>query len=171
MNVEVIPRTALEAFELMPEGTHCELIDNAIIMSPAPTWTHQNLVKHLLIKIDNFIQTQNSGGIVLSDCDIYVDDENVFRPDVFFIDANNMHILQEDGKIKGVPTIVIEILSKGTYKIDRNKKKDKYLAAGVKEYWLVDPKTKKCIGFKQDMLISEFDSELHFYSLDLIIKI
>jgi len=171
MNLEIIPRTALEAFEMMPEGTHCELIDNAIYMSPAPTWTHQNLVKHLLIKIDNFIQTQNFGGIVLSDCDIYIDEENVFRPDVFFIDATNIHILHEDGKIKGVPTIIIEILSKGTHKIDRGKKKDKYFAAGVKEYWLIDQKTKKCTGFVQKKLLGEFDSELHFSELDLIIKI
>lgn len=171
MNTGVIPRTALEAFELMPEGTHCELIDNAIIMSPAPTWTHQNLVKHLLIKIDNFIQKQNIGGIVLSDCNIYIDEENVFRPDVFFIDADNMHILHEDGKIKGVPTIVIEILSRGTQKIDRSKKKDKYLAAGVKEYWLVDPKSKKCTGYSPEKILGSFEDELPFSNLDLVVKI
>lgn len=171
MNYEVIPRTALEAFEMMPEGAHCELIDNAIYMSPAPTWTHQNLVKHLLIKIDNFIETQNTGGIVLSDCDIYIDEENVFRPDVFFIDANNMHILHDDGKIKGVPTIVIEILSKRTHKIDRNKKKEKYLDAGVKEYWIIDPKTRKCTGFTQEKSLGEFDGELPFANFELAVKI
>ncbi len=34
------PRTALEAFELMPEGTLCQIIDNKFIMSPAPDLYH-----------------------------------------------------------------------------------------------------------------------------------
>lgn len=171
MNAKVIPRTALEAFEMMPEGTHCELINNAICMSPAPTWNHQNLVKHLLIKIDNFLQAQALGGIVLSDCDIYIDEENIFRPDVFFIDESNMHILHDDGKIKGVPMIVIEILSKGTQKIDRTKKKDKYLEAGVREYWIIDSKSKKCTGFTNENFLGEFDGEIIFSNLDLVIKV
>jgi Uma2 family endonuclease len=171
MNYEVIPRTALEAFEMMPEGTHCELIDNAIYMSPAPTWTHQNMVKHLLIKIDNFIQLQDTGGIVLSDCDIYIDEENVFRPDVFFIEKSNMNILCDDGKIRGVPTIIIEILSKSTHNIDRTKKKEKYLKAGVKEYWLIDLKTKKCTGLTQEKFLGEFEGEIAFSNLDFVVKI
>ena len=31
------PRTGMEAFELMPEGTRCQLINDYLIMSPAPT--------------------------------------------------------------------------------------------------------------------------------------
>ncbi len=31
------PRTGMEAFKLMPEGTFCQLINDALIMSPAPS--------------------------------------------------------------------------------------------------------------------------------------
>ena len=34
------PRTGMEAFELMPEGTFCQLINDVIIMSPALTTSH-----------------------------------------------------------------------------------------------------------------------------------
>jgi hypothetical protein len=34
------PRTGMEAFELMPEGTLCQLINDVLIMSPAP---HQGI--------------------------------------------------------------------------------------------------------------------------------
>lgn len=34
------PRTGMEAFELLPEGTHCQLINDVIVMSPAPTTPH-----------------------------------------------------------------------------------------------------------------------------------
>ncbi len=36
------PRTGMEAFELMPEGTFCQLINDVLIMSPAPTPNHQS---------------------------------------------------------------------------------------------------------------------------------
>ncbi len=47
----------------------------------------------------------------------------------------------------GVPDLVIEILSKGNRKYDLYDKMDVYEKEGVKEYWVVDYKTKWCKGF------------------------
>ena len=33
-----VPRTAMEVFEMLPEGTLCQVIDNIIYMSPAPNF-------------------------------------------------------------------------------------------------------------------------------------
>lgn len=41
------PRTGMEAFELMPEGTRCQLINDAIIMSPAPTTAHARVLSKI----------------------------------------------------------------------------------------------------------------------------
>ena len=41
--------------------------------------------------------------------------------------------------VNGPPDLVIEILSRSTWQIDRGHKKDAYEAAGVREYWIVDP--------------------------------
>ncbi len=43
--------------------------------------------------------------------------------------------------------MVIEILSSRTAKEDKNRKKNVYECCGVKEYWIVDPVTKKTSGF------------------------
>ena len=48
----------------------------------------------------------------------------------------------KDGKIKGAPDLIIEILSPATQKNDLGKKKDIYEKFGVKEYWTVQPKDK-----------------------------
>ncbi len=34
--IEKVPKTALDVFRLLPEGTLCEVIDNVLYMSPSP---------------------------------------------------------------------------------------------------------------------------------------
>ena len=48
-------------------------------------------------------------------------------------------------KYEGAPDIVVEILSPSTMFNDFNIKSGKYMNAGVKEYWLIDPKSKTVI--------------------------
>ena len=49
--------------------------------------------------------------------------------------------------LKGVPDLIIEVLSSGNKKYDSVKKKKLYEKFGVKEYGLVDPETKIANGF------------------------
>ena len=47
-----------------------------------------------------------------------------------------------DKAIEGAPDLVVEILSPGTRSRDRGKKLQRYAAAGVLHYWIVDPRTR-----------------------------
>lgn len=78
--------------------------------------------------------------------DVYLEDENIFQPDILFISNENQHVIEEDG-IHGAPDLVIEILSPGTAKYDLMKKKDVYERRGDKEYWIVNPETKLVQGY------------------------
>lgn len=140
------PRTGMEVFKLLPEGTLCQLINNNIIMSPSPKWKHQDIVKIILVAIENYLK-QSPQGIVLSDVDVYIDEENVYRPDIMLITNDQMDILGDDGYIHGVPALIIEVLSEGTKKYDKGEKKEVYEKYGVKEYWLIDTNTLQCKGF------------------------
>ena len=140
------PRTALELFKILPEGTRCQLIDDHIIMSPSPIWKHQDIVKIILFRIESYLR-KNPIGKVLSDVDIYINEKNVYRPDIFFVADEQMDILGDDGYVHGAPHLVIEVLSPGTSKYDKTKKKEIYGEYGVKEYWLIDPQTLQCTGF------------------------
>jgi Uma2 family endonuclease len=140
------PRTALELFKILPEGTRCQLIDEHIIMSPSPIWKHQDIVKIILFRIESYLR-KNPAGKVLSDVDIYINEKNVYRPDIFFVAEEQMDILGDDGYVHGAPHLVIEVLSPGTSKYDKTKKKEIYAEYGVKEYWLIDPQTLQCTGF------------------------
>lgn len=144
LNYITPPRTALEAFELMPEGTLCQLIDNKIIMTPSPEFSHQILSIDLEKQLSNYISDNNLGLLLHAPLDVYFDKENVFQPDILFISNQNKDIIKDE-KIKGAPDLIIEILSPSTQKDDLGSKKNIYEKYGVKEYWTVNPKDKAVI--------------------------
>jgi len=72
--------------------------------------------------------------------DVFLDEKNNFIPDIVVL-------CDKDKKkykgIYGAPDLVIEILSPSTDMKDLGEKKDVYGDTGVKEYWIVDPQSKK----------------------------
>ena len=112
---------------------------------------------------------------MLSDVDVYLDDKNVYRPDVFFVSSNQMQIFGDDGYIHGAPALVIEVLSPGTSKNDRTKKQEMYARYRVKEYWLIDPSTQQCTGFINEngsfKMRSNCDNRFHIELPDLTIDL
>lgn len=168
------PRTALELFKILPEGTRCQLINDHIIMSPSPVWTHQDVVRIILTTISKYLDV-NPVGKVLSDVDIYISEKNVYRPDVFFVSNEQIDILGDDGYVHGTPNLVIEVLSKGTDRYDKTEKKTMYEQYGVKEYWLVHPKTKHCTGYVNENNIFKplpvSQNSFHIQLLDLEINL
>ncbi len=140
------PRTGMEAFEMMPEGTICQLINDVIIMSPAPTTPHFRTHSKIFSALNTYVEAKQLGTVFFAPVDVYLNRENAFQPDIFYVSTQKSDIIKDRG-IEGVPDLVIEVLSKGNEKYDLNEKKTIYELAGVEEYWVVDPKTKWCEGF------------------------
>jgi len=65
-------------------------------------------------------------------------DDTVVQPDLVIICD---HSVLDDAGCKGVPDMVVEILSPSTVKHDRITKFNTYLKAGIREYWIIDPET------------------------------
>jgi Uma2 family endonuclease len=61
------------------------------------------------------------------------------EPDFFLIRRENIGILNR-GKVRGVPDLIIEIISPGSRAYDEGVKLDAYARAGVPEYAVADPK-------------------------------
>ena len=80
-----IPRTAIEVFEMLPEGILCQVIENSIYMSPPPLYEHQRLVMIITAKIHEFVTTGILGECTPAPIDVYLDENNVFQPDIVFI--------------------------------------------------------------------------------------
>lgn len=129
--LDQIPKTALDVYRLLPEGTLCEVIDNILYMSPAPKYTHQRLVLLLAKKLSNHTDTANLGEVLISPVDVYFENlTSAVQPDLIYVSNDNKHIMHEDGYIYGAPDLVIEVLSSDR-KRDLVLKKSLYERAGV----------------------------------------
>jgi Uma2 family endonuclease len=140
------PRTILEVWESLPEGTHCQIINNSLVMSPAPLDSHQKVLVKLSSKIYFFVEENSLGEVRVAPYDVHFDEENIFQPDIVFVSKENTHLIKERG-LYGAPDIVIEILSPGNKGYDKKDKKQVYEKHGVKEYWIIEPNDKAATGF------------------------
>jgi len=126
-----------------------ELIDGFIHLMSAPMRNHARISGKLYSRFDIFIDKQKGG------CHVYhapfdvrfpTNKEegnnkiyNVVQPDICII--CDLSKLDDKGCI-GAPDLIVEVLSPSTLKYDWNYKFNLYEAAGVREYWIVDPKGK-----------------------------
>jgi len=141
------PRTAMEVFNLLPEGTLCEVVENQLYRSPAPNRKHQDISMTISTAIYNFIKSSQAGKVYSAPIDVFIEpNKNALQPDIVFVSNENASILSDRG-IEGAPDLVIEILSKGNAEQDTIKKKVVYERCGVKELWYVDPMKGHAYGF------------------------
>jgi len=140
------PKTLLEVYKGLPEGTNAQLIENNLVMSPAPKDIHHKVLDKIYRRLGNLVEEKALGETRTAPYDVYLDEFNVYQPDIIFIANKNISKINEDG-LHGAPDMVIEILSSRTAKEDKGRKKNVYERCGVKEYWIVDPVTRKTIGF------------------------
>jgi len=131
----------IKDYKLLPEGAPYQLIEGELVMVPAPNTFHQAISLNIIKKLSPYVDKKMAGILLYSPVDIYLNEENVYQPDIIFISRERKDIVKDDG-IHGAPDMVIEILSPSTAYYDMKKKFKIYEKFGVKEYWIVDPEMK-----------------------------
>jgi Uma2 family endonuclease len=119
-----------------------ELIDGVPYLMSAPNRRHQELLGNLYLQIGPFLKGKKCK-VYFAPFDVRLNadtfDNIVVQPDLLIVCDES--ILNKAG-CKGVPDMVVEILSPSTSRYDRIKKFNTYLKAGIREYWIIDPETK-----------------------------
>ena len=142
----------IEDIYALPEGQRAELIDGQIYMMAPPMRLHQKLITEFVSAIHQHIKSHNG------DCEVYPapfavflneDDRNYVEPDISVICDKSK--LDEKG-CNGAPDWIIEITSPSNPQNDYNIKLFKYRTAGVREYWIVNPRT-------QTVTVFDFEKE------------
>jgi len=120
-----------------------ELLNGYITLMASPSLNHQRISLYIARKIGNYLEG-NKKCEVLQDFNLFLNDKNVFRPDIMVVCDKSK--LSSRG-YKGIPELIIEIISKSTKNNDYHTKCSAYMKHGVKEYWLVDRLTNQILVY------------------------
>lgn len=135
-------RVTYEEFLELTEASEqrFELIDGVVYNLASPSYKHQHIIAQLLFSFLNWFKGKPCTALTSPfDITLHKAENNicVVQPDVIVIcDRDNR---DKKDRYKGVPALVVEVLSPSTRSKDMIKKLDLYKQCGVKEYWIVDP--------------------------------
>ncbi len=137
----------IEDYYALPDERRVELIDGVIYDMSSPSFVHQGVAGEVYFQIADFIR-KNKGECVVRiapvDVRLDCDDKTMVQPDVLVI-CDRQKIKRWG--IMGAPDFVLEVLSKSTRRKDSLTKTSKYAAAGVREYWIIDPDNRKLLVY------------------------
>ena len=125
----------------------CEWVNGEIIVLPPATNSHQMLQTFFTTVIATFASKYDLGEVRVAPMPLHLPGmpappKSGREPDVLFVAKERAHLIQEHF-VEGAPDIAVEIQSKSTHKADHGAKYREYEEAGVREYWMADPKTKQ----------------------------
>ncbi len=135
-------RHTLEDYYALPHN-RTELIDGVFYEQPATSTTHQQIVTEYVFQLMGYIRETDSECLVFpAPTPVRLDDDTytLLEPDVLVICDRDKVTPQY---IAGAPDFVIEVLSPESRQKDTTVKLSKYIRAGVREYWIVDPYKKR----------------------------
>jgi Uma2 family endonuclease len=127
------------------DGPRYELLDGVPYELNAPTYEHQKLVSalHVELALAQRERVKSGGGVGGPPCDVLespidviLSDISVVQPDLIVV-CNPAIVV--DGRVRGAPDLVVEVLSPSTASKDKKQKRRLYEAAGVQQYLVIDP--------------------------------
>ena len=118
----------------MPEDGHrYELVDGALIVTPAPNIRHQTCVTALAMLL--YAARREEHRVLVAPVDVRLSAGTILQPDVVVARQKDF----SEARLEGAPLLAVEVLSASTRLTDLGTKRLVYEAAGVPAYWLVDP--------------------------------
>jgi Uma2 family endonuclease len=133
------PVTTIEELWALPEdGQRHELLDGVHVVTPSPTYRHQDIHGALFALLRSGLDSHRGFKVLSSPADLILGPQTLVQPDIFILRINP-EAPPTSWQEAGVPLVAIEILSPSTASRDRGAKRRIYQQAGVAEYWVVDP--------------------------------
>lgn len=120
------------------DGRRHEIIAGDHYVNPAPSTYHQTVSRRLQYQLYTQVELAGRGVVYNAPVDVQLTDHDIVQPDLVVVIAPRMQMITPT-TIKGVPDLVVEILSPSTASHDMTLKKQLYERVGVAEYWIADP--------------------------------
>lgn len=130
--------------QLPNDGLRYELADGVLLVSPAPTPLHQNVVFQLAKILDAVCPPHLR--VFVAPLEFRPTIRRAFQPDLMVArveDIGRNHLLRP-------PVLAVEVLSPGTALVDLNLKRKAYAQSEIESYWIVDPDREELIAHERD---------------------
>ena len=122
---------------LPDDGRRYEVVAGELLVTPAPSFSHQEAVARLLRSLTDYVEHTHVGHAAISPADLTPEPGALVQPDVFVVALVAGRRPRDWRDIEHL-LLAVEILSPTTARADRTVKRRLYQRAGVPEYWIVD---------------------------------
>lgn len=131
--------TTAEYLALPTDDVRSELIYGEVVMSPAASWEHNDLLYYLRHILGCWTLHFNLGQVVF-DIDMVLEPGRnlIYRPDLLFLQAEHVS-RRKHGRLYGAADLCVEVLSPSERPWLQNRKFADYERCGVSWYWIIRP--------------------------------
>lgn len=135
---ELGPMSVRDYLSGPPSHEHVELRYGWLVRDGTPSTGHQTVSGSIYVALRSYV-IERGLGFVVQHLDTILDEARrlVVQPDLLVVLNDRRHVLTD--RVRGVPNLTVEILSRNNKRHDRVRKLAWYREYGVQEYWIVDP--------------------------------
>jgi Uma2 family endonuclease len=140
--------TAERALALPYDGNRYEVLDGALVVTPAPSLAHQWALQVLDRLLSAYVASHGIGWVLRAPADIVLSAKRLVQPDLFVVPRGERAPTRWS-EIRAL-VLAVEVLSPSTARTDRHQKRIIYQSEGVPEYWAVDLEARRIERWRPD---------------------
>jgi len=117
-----------------------EVINQKLVIMPAPNLQHQIISDELVFQFNAFVRKNKLGKVLSAPTDVKFNEENTTQPDILFVVVKRFDTVKNQKLLEIAPDLVVEIWSPSNTTKEQEDKKELYAKEGVLEFWEIFPK-------------------------------
>jgi Uma2 family endonuclease len=122
------------------EDTHAEWVNGEVIVFMPPVTAHQRIVTFLIRLLSLYADLLHLGEIFTAPFEMrHLPGYASREPDLLFVSRDRLHHITKE-RLDGPADLVVEVVSPSSARRDYHEKQAEYERAGVREYWVIDPR-------------------------------
>ena len=138
---QVLPMSYEEWLAWAGESTRSEWVDGKAIVFMPPKTVHALLTMWLGRLLADFVDLFDLGVVIAVPIEMRLE-RSAREPDILFLAREHLDRLTPE-RLVGPADLVVEVISDDSVTRDRRDKFREYAAAGIPEYWQVDPRPRR----------------------------
>ncbi len=124
--------------QLPDDGNRYEVIDGVLYVTASPAFFHQWIIRQIVRVLFDQIDDRGIGITTWAPIAVLMPGCDPVQPDILAVRQEDLGIIH-DRRIRGVPALIVEVLSPSNPAQDLVVKRGAYARAGLPEYWIVRP--------------------------------